>query len=226
MFETTRQTNTSDLEKWTSLQTSVYTATVGSDIPRLFSNIVSHHSTRSPHRFLSRTYLSLHSFLMTKDDCANCTICRSNHLYVLDCNNDLVRTPPSIDAMSTKSVVSDSDRMLRNVTIWMWLPAFPFLLAHGIMTNQLRPVLGIIPVTFSAISGLVHVSGRARYRPANIFTAMFLLGIMIPGWVFMASNNCWHCTDEVNSSIVGTYGTVPMIINLHGYPLPSHLRCC
>ncbi|KAK4617951.1 uncharacterized protein CLAFUR5_11538 [Fulvia fulva] len=94
--------------------------------------------------------------------------------------------------MSTKSVVSDSDRMLRNVTIWMWLPAFPFLLAHGIMTNQLRPVLGIIPVTFSAISGLVHVSGRASLLHAFfVFRETFRIN-----WRY-----CPHCHMDLNINV-------------------------
>lgn len=50
------------------------------------------------------------------------------------------------------------DRSLRMITIATWLPSFPFLLAHGIITSTFCPVLGIVPMTVSALFG--YVSGR------------------------------------------------------------------
>lgn len=109
---------------------------------------------------------------------------------------------------------SEVDRFLRIITIGAWIPAFPFLLAHGIVTNLICPVLGIIPMTFSAITGIVHLSGGAKYRGANIlvdlFCGTFLIGILIPGWCLLSGGWRWNAGEVM----VGTYGTVPMMINL------------
>ncbi|EME40448.1 hypothetical protein DOTSEDRAFT_46827 [Dothistroma septosporum NZE10] len=105
----------------------------------------------------------------------------------------------------------DRDRLLRQITIYTLLPSVPFLLAHGIMTHILCPVLGIIPMTISAVSGIWHVWGGTPSRAVSgfvdVFVAGFLLGILFPGWIFMVGNGA---AVEV---ILGTYGTVGMIGN-------------
>ena len=85
------------------------------------------------------------------------------------------------------------DRTLRLLTVLFWLPAFALLLPHGIISGAICPVLGIVPVTFSAVSGVLHLldvfSMTTHRTPAillDVFCAAFLIGILIPGWVFMA----------------------------------------
>ncbi|KAF2162725.1 hypothetical protein M409DRAFT_26962 [Zasmidium cellare ATCC 36951] len=149
-------------------------------------------------------------------DCSECNICRFNQLYVLghdatiNHSTSTIFTPPS-DMESNNT--NDVNRFLRMITIACWVPAFPFLLAHGIVTNLICPVLGIVPMTFSAITALVHLAGGAKHRIPNIvvdlFCATFLIAVLIPGWILLRGD--WRSnTGEV---MVGTYGTVPMMIN-------------
>ncbi|KAK4494846.1 hypothetical protein PRZ48_014202 [Zasmidium cellare] len=149
-------------------------------------------------------------------DCSDCTICRFNQLYVLGHDARLTRststvfTPPSTMESNNANEVN---RFLRIVTIGCWVPAFPFLLAHGIVTNTVCPVLGIVPMTFSAITALVHLTGGAKHRIPNIvvdlFCGTFLIGVLIPSWIMLSDG--WRGDRGV--VMVGTYGTVPMMIN-------------
>lgn len=118
----------------------------------------------------------------------------------------------------------NTDHTLRLLTIIAWVPAFALLLPHGIITETLCPVLGIIPMTFSALTGLVHLVGKAKYRAGNIvmdlFCACFLLSILIPGWVFMAGDSSYMRYSRywgynvAPLTMVGTYGMVPMVMSL------------
>ena len=101
----------------------------------------------------------------TDNDCGNCKICRYNHLFVLGeggrrhqlahSNSSDSNMSPRLPTMTTagftpeeegrnKPVLSPRDRVLRIINIWLWIPAFPFLLAHGIVSGMLCPVLGIV----------------------------------------------------------------------------------
>lgn len=117
----------------------------------------------------------------------------------------------------------NTDRNLRLLTIVGWIPAVAFLLPHGIITEMMCPVLGIIPMTFSALAGLAHLAGKAKSRAGNIvldlFCACFLISILIPGWLFIASQedlNYYYARwyNVAGMAMLGTYGMVPMIINL------------
>ncbi|KAK5133711.1 hypothetical protein LTR08_007465 [Meristemomyces frigidus] len=59
------------------------------------------------------------------------------------------------------------DHGLRLVTIFTWIPAFALLLAHGNITGRAMPATGIVPMTFSAIIGIVHIAGKATSRTGN-----------------------------------------------------------
>ena len=99
---------------------------------------------------------------------------------------------------------------------WLWIPAFGFVLGHGIATGELCPVLGIVPMTLSLLISVVHIAGKARHRGANIFVdlfaAVFLIGILIPSWILLSEGNGWRSSH--GAVMAGTYGTVPMMINL------------
>jgi hypothetical protein len=79
-----------------------------------------------------------------------------------------------------------ADRSLRLTTVFAWIPSFALLLAFGIVSNAVVPPLGLIPQTFSSITGIVHLAGRARSRAANftmdLLCAVMLICFLIPGW--------------------------------------------
>lgn len=115
-----------------------------------------------------------------------------------------------------------ADHSLRLITILAWFPVFALLLPHGIVTRQALPVIGIVPMTFSACTGLVHLTGYAKIRAANIiidlFCVCFLISILIPSWVFMAQEGRYYRSN--GSTMLGAYGTSPMMMNLYG-KIPS-----
>jgi len=111
--------------------------------------------------------------------------------------------------------VTNWNLALRLVTVLGWIPAFALLLPYKISGGSpIVPTLGIVPITFSALVGLVHLAGKAKYRYANIFLdlfcAAFLIGILIPGWILMADG--WEASAGL--TMLGTYGTIPLMVNL------------
>lgn len=67
---------------------------------------------------------------------------------------------------------------------------------------------------------LIHVAGRAKRRTVSIlidtFLVAFFLGTLIPGWIFMADDYSWR--NSSGTAIVGTYGTMGMIVNMFVSP--------
>ncbi|KAK5121808.1 hypothetical protein LTR85_004683 [Meristemomyces frigidus] len=108
-------------------------------------------------------------------------------------------------------------RVFRIITILAFAPTVAFVLPHGIGTHMLCPALGILPMAISACVGLVHVLGKAKFRAVSIamdiFCACFLIGVLIPSWVFIASGGSWWYGVNAGLVMVGTYGTVPMMVN-------------
>lgn len=110
-----------------------------------------------------------------------------------------------------------SDRVLRLITVVGWIPAMAFSIAHGVIASTIFPALGTIPMSFSCITGLVHLTGYAKRRSANIlmdlFVACFLISILVPTWVKMADGSHWWYPGP-GVVMLGTYGTMPMMISL------------
>ncbi|KAK4169031.1 hypothetical protein QBC43DRAFT_308550 [Cladorrhinum sp. PSN259] len=52
-------------------------------------------------------------------------------------------------------------RLLRGITVLTFLPAFPLLIAHGVLSQTLVPAIGLAPLLVSAVVGLFLIS---RYR--------------------------------------------------------------
>ncbi|CZT20545.1 uncharacterized protein RCC_06403 [Ramularia collo-cygni] len=166
-------------------------------------------------------------------DCKDCKLCRLNQLYIL--NHDSKKSIFSRynnkknisnnDKSTTMAPISDSDRTLRVLNAWLWIPAFALTLAYGITANEVVLPLGIIPMSFSAISTLIHLNPPSA-NPANriltvrgglsafsdFLIASFLLGLLIPSWIL--------CADGYRSSMMlGAYATVPLMIafSTHSY---------
>ena len=103
-----------------------------------------------------------------------------------------------------------TDRTLRLITILGWFLAFALCVPHGVVAGQLFPALAVLPMTFSACTGIFHLAARARSRELGIamdlFCACFIIGMLIPWWL--------NLTRDVRLTVLATYGTVPMIVNL------------
>lgn len=118
------------------------------------------------------------------------------------------------------------DHKVRLLGLILCVPAIAFLIPYGVNTKQLAPTLGLIPMALSALIAVMHITGKARYQPINIlldiFTACLLIGILIPGWVFLAEGRTPHWFaygrfvpyGRVGNTMLGTYGTMPLMINL------------
>lgn len=125
---------------------------------------------------------------------------------------------------STNKSSTNPATLLRHVTIYSFLLAFPLLLAHGIASGRAVPALGLLPLAGSALlAALILYRDRVTtigspiqsLSVSNIFFADFLLaalllGILIGSWVDL-TKEYWR---ETSLIILGTYGTVFMIANL------------
>ncbi|KKY17253.1 hypothetical protein UCDDS831_g06421 [Diplodia seriata] len=124
---------------------------------------------------------------------------------------------------SSPSVLSAS--LLRRITIFTFLPAFPLLLAHGIASHKAFPALGLLPLAGSVVLGCftlyrdrIAVSGSSiqQLSASNIFfadvlLAITLLSILVASWVTLTKES-WRY-DDGSLVILGTYGTVFMLVN-------------
>lgn len=148
----------------------------------------------------------------------NCILCRYNHLYILDCE-DRLRVSSSSNSSSNTIMAPKApvpDFPLRLLTLLLFIPAFPFLLAHGIVAEYVLPALGLIPMSLSAVSGIAHLTGRVSKNSgwgcvADFWIAGFLIAILIPSWITMAEG--YHYTRR--DGLVAAYGTVPMMVALY-----------
>lgn len=168
----------------------------------------------------------------------HCTLCRYNHLYILDCDDRLPVSSASNTTASSSSNTSHitimpslpnkpavPDLSLRLLTLLLFIPAFAFLLAHGIAAEYVLPALGLLPMSLSAVSGIVHLTGRVPKNSswgcvADFWIAGFLIAILIPSWITMAEG--YHYTRR--DGLVAAYGTVPMMVALYVSlpPPPPH----
>ncbi|OTB04783.1 hypothetical protein M426DRAFT_11150 [Hypoxylon sp. CI-4A] len=57
------------------------------------------------------------------------------------------------------------NRTLRIVTVATFLPAFPLCLAHGVISSRATPSVGLVPLAFSAIAGIL-LSRQSTERQA------------------------------------------------------------
>jgi hypothetical protein len=72
-------------------------------------------------------------------------------------------------------------------------------------------------MTFSAVFGLHKVLSKATHRGftifMDVFIVSFLLGIIVPGLVFVRTTRAWYF-DPTEMAMVGTYGSCPLLLNL------------
>jgi hypothetical protein len=132
---------------------------------------------------------------------------------------------------------SSTARYLRIISVWTFIPAFAFNIAHGAAFHCSFPALGLIPHAFSvALAGYelgwwAWFSEKSKYQivlqedreedrqsPLNpslitILDAVFGLSLtacIVIAYIEMEHRAGWG---DVAMSVVGTYATLPYIVN-------------
>jgi len=181
------------------------------------------------------------------DDCRNCKLCRLNQLFVLNHDSHLYGSETTPSKVSPANMASEAknrniDRTLRFISLWIWCPAIVILLPHGILTKQVFPALGILPMTLSAVGSVVHITVlHLGYRKASrgcsaellfdFFSAVFHIAVLITTWILISEYNCswrrgnFYCTPRM--VMLGTTGTMFMIINflIHSWLVLRDVFC-
>jgi hypothetical protein len=125
-----------------------------------------------------------------------------------DNNNDNHQTIP---------LPSSSSKPLRILTILSWVPMFALSLPHN-MNNpvMILPALGILPMTLSACSGILHLTGRKPPSRGisvaiDFFVGCFLLAVFVASCDMLAGTGHAVAADQV---VLGTLGAAPMMVNM------------
>jgi hypothetical protein len=125
-----------------------------------------------------------------------------------DNNNDNHQTTP---------LPSSSSKPLRVLTILSWIPMFALSLPHN-MNNpvMILPALGILPMTLSACSGILHLTGRKPPSRGisvaiDFFVGCFLLAVFVASCDMLAGTGHAVAADQV---VLGTLGAAPMMVNM------------
>jgi hypothetical protein len=132
-------------------------------------------------------------------------------------------------------------RILRIICVCTFIPALGFNLAHGIVFNSILPAMGLLPHAFSVglaiyeLGWLERLFHKHQYRiilqdesestkPSatrdgivalmDFLIGSALLGCIVGGYILMAGYR-WYYWDNASRGIVGTYATLPFIVNAY-----------
>lgn len=131
--------------------------------------------------------------------------------------------PPTISTMESirPSNLSASDRTLRTITSLNFIPAFALLIPYGVSVHHAIPTIGLIPMFLSSVFGLLCLIVNFRWHWLRLCVdaslAMYLFGMLLPYWITAGTSYVPR-----SSIMLGTYGTVPLMVNLYARP-PSSL---
>jgi hypothetical protein len=121
--------------------------------------------------------------------------------------------PPSLPDMFS----TEGERLLRKIQVITIVPAYALLLPAGIIAHHAVFSLGLIPITFSAIYGLLHISNKAKHRGLNVFIDLFLfcflLGIFVPHMVGIDAR--WGRLWNRGSTVLATFASMPILVDLY-----------
>ncbi|GAB1734856.1 hypothetical protein NU195Hw_g8113t1, partial [Hortaea werneckii] len=117
----------------------------------------------------------------------------------------------------TNTLPRPPTRTLRSILPIVWPIGFALLLAHGTTQAVLLPVLGIIPMTLSSLTGLIHVRGKLDgFRLTTLFLDFFcaavLFALLMPSWLVIARDYGYRY--GAGTIMLATYGTVPLMVQL------------
>lgn len=106
------------------------------------------------------------------------------------------------------------DRVLRSILVYCFLAGLCLLIPFGVSSGSVVLPLGLIPAFFSAIIGLVGLGNGLKRRAVAIpFDSILLfshLAIFVPGMIKLVHD---HARSNGNI-ILGTYGTIPLALDL------------
>jgi len=154
-------------------------------------------------------------------------------------------------SLSTSDENSDIGRsttcLLRIISVWTFIPALAFNIAHGVIFSCALPAMGLIPHAFSVglasyeLGWWEQLFRKPEYRiilqddregdkpssfRAFIITVLdtviglSLTGCIVGAYIVMDSRSGWYYRyDKAGLVIVGTYATLPYIVNtlIHGF---------
>ena len=119
--------------------------------------------------------------------------------------------------MEHHNKLDPASRPLRILTILAWLPAMSLSIPFSVNNESLLPALGLVPMTFSAMTGMSQLSARrsASSRGVcmfmDVFCACFLFAVFIPSCTALAGSGRAMMADQ---TVLGTLGAAPMMLNL------------
>ncbi|RMY59932.1 hypothetical protein D0863_11763 [Hortaea werneckii] len=128
----------------------------------------------------------------------------------------------------TNALPSPPTRTLRSILPVVWPIGFALLLAHGATQAVLLPALGIIPMTLSSLTRLIHYRGilddfRLTTLFLDFFCAAFLFALLMPSWLVIARDYGYYY--GAGTIMLATYGTVPLMVQLYvSLPPRVHLQ--
>ncbi|KAF2192141.1 hypothetical protein K469DRAFT_716635 [Zopfia rhizophila CBS 207.26] len=123
------------------------------------------------------------------------------------------------------------ERVLRKITIWAMLPAFPMLLSAGIKADAVAAACGIIPLFCSFVMGFVYL----RWTPkadtkrswiwgfCDIIISVMYLCDLLPIWI-IEPLRLWRGGGDF--MMLETYGSSFLILNMavHFYLFLANLN--
>lgn len=127
-----------------------------------------------------------------------------------------------------------SDKGLRWITLANVFIGIIMLIPAGALSQELYPALGLAFLGPSAFLALYILYVQRKYPRVTLppgfvvcldfVFALGLLGSLIAGWVLLAQGGSrWWRNSSTGVTMLGTYGTVPMMISLCVHL--NHLSC-
>jgi hypothetical protein len=155
-----------------------------------------------------------------------------------------ISVQPSIMSRSIGDANDDTGRstarLLRIISLWTFIPALAFNIAHGVRYNCVFPAVGLVPHTFS-VALAVHelgwwrqLFGKSQYSilleggperdgssslrnvAITVLDTVFglsLTGCIVGAYIEMSARAGSYYYNDVGLTIVGTYATLPYILN-------------
>jgi predicted permease len=140
---------------------------------------------------------------------------------------------------------SNIARCLRIISVWTFIPAFAFNIAHRAAFDCSFPALGLIPHAFSAALAIYELgwwecfSQKSKYRivlqndqeedgPLSLHPSIITILDAVFGFSLLSCIVCAYIEMEMRArwgnialTVVGTYATLPYIVNAY----VVHLIC-
>ncbi|ENH61551.1 hypothetical protein FOC1_g10016372 [Fusarium oxysporum f. sp. cubense race 1] len=126
-------------------------------------------------------------------------------------------TPSKADSMAHHRPPA-SHRTLRLVAIASFLPAFPLCIAHGVLSNDAAPAVGLVPLAFSSGGSLFLLRRRERddglaHKLSHPVMA-FAFDVVLAAACMIVLVFTWISKGQLASlSMLAAYATIPLLVN-------------